>query len=692
MGAPKLESYRTAGIPVLLGQTGALSDDHVHEFLAGLGVVLEGIQNDFRLQIEKNEIHVLTANPAMAQSVRIAIEPLLGQLPEPVSLVASNCMGWEAMKKAMPGMGQDQDEVLAEELPPGLSRNSLKAKNKLSASKTRRDLEGKLASLIHEHLQGDSGKALAICLWGPPGSGKTTLALECARQAGFETFLMSGDYQTKYTGESAKRLTKIFDFLRMRKSVVIFDEIDNLVGRRGTDGESATLDHNLTVGTLYRELEKTQVVLLGTTNLQGGLDQGYMSRVGRNLYSMPAADLDERHAFLEEANPGFRPPLDKNELVELAKGAEGCSFRDMEALCVCLGEAHDLLLPGSVVAWRKAFKGRKGRGPDGPIDPSEQWGKAIPSAISLDKIIWHLCSPRHDSEVLVSSKSDCCCIGHIGQTGHLGVITKVAAPDDVNAACLSADNLRLILSTDDGAIAVKRNNRGDKDVLDLGGNVWDTVQIGTSPYFMSISDDGDRVDLWSMEDKWTITSCLDSVSGYEKLRSIHYLGSAGNTCTILAGGLSELAILKMNHPCPTKGSLVRVRTVKIGNQTGNHRIALLQLADAEFLAAFPAEGRVAIWRIDGTWNPECVHQFHIGDKKSTPVCAFDASTGRLAIGLTNEIRIIDDCLRADGDSKQTIAHDPDWGDITALCFGQYGRVLIWGTKDGKVYTSLRNGF
>lgn len=692
MGASKVESYRTAGIPVLLRRIGTLSDDHLEEFLGGLGAVLEGIQDDFWMRTDKNAIHFQTDIPSVAQHARIAIEPLLARVPGLVSLVASNHLDWKGLKEAMTGMGQDPDEVRAEELPPGLSTADLRPRDKPSTSKPRRDLEEKLANLIRQHLLGDPGNTLAICLWGPPGSGKTTLARECAWQAGFETFLMSGDYQTKYTSESASRLKAVFAFLRTRKAVVIFDEIDNLVGQRGTDGESSTRDHNLTVGSLYTELDKTPLVLLGTTNLQSGLDQGYMSRVGRNLYSMPAADLAERHAFLEEANPGFRLPLDQKELAELAKGAAGCSFRDLEALCDCLRETHGFLLPDSVVAWRKAFQGRKGRGPDGQIDPSEQWGKAIPSAISLDKIIWHLCSPRHGSEVLVSCKSDCCCIGNIGQTGHLGLISKISAPDDVNSACLSVDNQMLILSTDDGVTSARRDDLKSDGVLDLGGWVWDSVQIGTSPYYMSISDNGAQVDLWSMDGKG-VKTVLDSVSGFENLRSLYYLGAGGNTCTLLAGGLSELAILRVAHPYyPTKGSLAIDQKVKTGNQTGDLRIALLQLAESEFLAAVPVKGLVAIWRLDGIRNPECVHQFHIGETDTTPVCAFDASTGRLAIGLRNEIRIFDDCLRADGDSKQIIAHNPDWGDITALCFGQYGRVLVWGTKTGKIYTSLRNGF
>jgi hypothetical protein len=73
-------------------------------------------------------------------------------------------------------------------------------------------------------------------LVGPPGTGKTMLAKALAAESGVNFIYMSAsDLESKYVGQSSRKIKKLFNTARMKQPCIIFiDEIDSLLhsGRR----------------------------------------------------------------------------------------------------------------------------------------------------------------------------------------------------------------------------------------------------------------------------------------------------------------------------------------------------------------------------------------------------------------------------------------------------------------------------
>lgn len=69
---------------------------------------------------------------------------------------------------------------------------------------------------------------------GPPGTGKTYTAKVIASESQYNFIAFSGsDFSSKYMGEAAKRISKVFKFARENSPCIIFiDEIDSIAGKR----------------------------------------------------------------------------------------------------------------------------------------------------------------------------------------------------------------------------------------------------------------------------------------------------------------------------------------------------------------------------------------------------------------------------------------------------------------------------
>lgn len=61
-----------------------------------------------------------------------------------------------------------------------------------------------------------------MLLHGPPGTGKTSLAISCAHEAGAKLFSINGsEIMTQYYGESEKALCDVFYSARLAAPAVV---------------------------------------------------------------------------------------------------------------------------------------------------------------------------------------------------------------------------------------------------------------------------------------------------------------------------------------------------------------------------------------------------------------------------------------------------------------------------------------
>lgn len=74
-----------------------------------------------------------------------------------------------------------------------------------------------------------------VLLYGPPGNGKTKIALTAAKEAGLSTIFIKGaELLGKYVGQSEREVRRVFEQAGARPgNVIIFDEFDALATARG---------------------------------------------------------------------------------------------------------------------------------------------------------------------------------------------------------------------------------------------------------------------------------------------------------------------------------------------------------------------------------------------------------------------------------------------------------------------------
>lgn len=130
------------------------------------------------------------------------------------------------------------------------------------------------------------GSAMTILLFGGPGTGKTELVLQLARQTGRQIMKIDiSKTKSMWFGESEKLVKKIFDDYKNytqtqeRTPILFFNEADAVLSKRTTEGQSNTSNtENAIQNLLLDEFENFDGILIATTNLTKNLDPAYDRR------------------------------------------------------------------------------------------------------------------------------------------------------------------------------------------------------------------------------------------------------------------------------------------------------------------------------------------------------------------------------------------------------------------------------
>jgi len=189
-----------------------------------------------------------------------------------------------------------------------------------------------------------------VLLFGPPGCGKTFLAKVVAKEAKAHFIHINGpELLQQFIGKSEAHLQNLFNRARENAPCILFfDEIDSIVGARGTERESGTkiLTQFLTEMDGIEELKG--VIVVAATNRPDMIDPALMrpGRLDRILYVPPPDHLARIELFKKELTG---KPLTTNiNFNKLADVTESYSAADITAICnaVAMAAAKDTLHTG----------------------------------------------------------------------------------------------------------------------------------------------------------------------------------------------------------------------------------------------------------------------------------------------------------------------------------------------------------
>jgi transitional endoplasmic reticulum ATPase len=187
-----------------------------------------------------------------------------------------------------------------------------------------------------------------ILMWGPPGTGKTTLATALATEIGGTLReVRTPDILSKWVGSSERNIKKIFTEARGYRTptVLLFDEFDSIISYNGSPQSAADQVSNSVAGLFKQEMNglidaNPNVIVVATTNFPRRVDESLI-RSGRFdvKISVPLPDAFGRADILRKMvarlvkrhdHNGFRMFADDVDIAELAEVSLGMSGADLK--------------------------------------------------------------------------------------------------------------------------------------------------------------------------------------------------------------------------------------------------------------------------------------------------------------------------------------------------------------------------
>lgn len=208
--------------------------------------------------------------------------------------------------------------------------------------------------LIEEHRRAELLRAHnleprhRVLLAGPPGNGKTSLAEALATELAIPLLIVR--YESviaSYLGETAVRLSRLFEQVRTRRCALFFDEFDVVGKERGDLHETGEIKRVVSSLLLQIDDLPSHVVVITATNHPELLDRAVWRRFQLRLdLPVPTPSLAEEWFRRFEGRFGCKLGYTSSMLAQRLKGL---SFSELEQFALDVQRQYVLRLPASDV-------------------------------------------------------------------------------------------------------------------------------------------------------------------------------------------------------------------------------------------------------------------------------------------------------------------------------------------------------
>jgi ATPase family associated with various cellular activities (AAA) len=162
------------------------------------------------------------------------------------------------------------------------------------------------------------GLGISALFAGDSGAGKTLAAEVIAHELRMTLYRIDlSAVVSKYIGETAKNLRRLFDAAESGGAILFFDEADALFGKRSEVKDSHDRYANIEINYLLQRMEAFRGLAILATNMKSALDPAFMRRL-RFVVQFPFPGVTERKAIWQRVFPA-KVPLQSLDYGRLAR-------------------------------------------------------------------------------------------------------------------------------------------------------------------------------------------------------------------------------------------------------------------------------------------------------------------------------------------------------------------------------------